>query len=112
MNGKDIFSFLVTDSRDALRRVPSGSPKKTGRPGSLRRHASPREERFAEFVQSAQFALQSVGVVPMTEAQAKPGHPAQLDRDADGVPKTSRLNKELLVELSRASRQIILLTSQ
>ena len=81
-NGKDIsfFSILVTDAQDAFRSVPSGSPKKTGRPGSLRRHASPREERFAKFVQSAQFALQRVGVVPMTEAQAKPGHPAELAR--------------------------------
>ena len=82
MNGKDIFLFFVTDAQDAFRSVPSGSPKKKGRSGSLRRHASLRAERFAKFVQSAQFALQSVGVVPMTEAHAKPGNPAQLGRSS------------------------------
>ena len=77
---KTLFLFSVTDAQDAFRGVPSGSPKKNGRPGSLRRHASPREERFANSSKSAQFALQSVGVVPMTEAQANPGHPAELAR--------------------------------
>ena len=89
-SSKTLFSFFVTDAQDAFRSVPSGRPKKTGRPSSLRRDASPREERFAKFVQSAQFALQSVGVVPMTEAQAKPGHPAELARSLRCAPRDDK----------------------
>ena len=57
--------FLGTDAQDAVRRVPSGSPKKTVvRARCDRMHHRARSDSPNSF-QSAQFALQSVGVVPM-----------------------------------------------
>ena len=108
MNGTDIFFFFfVTDAQDAFRRVPSGSPQKNRSSGLVAMACMPREERFAEFRSIRPIRVQSVGVVPMTAARAKPGHPAQLARSLASLGMTTRRTaRQLSVELISAARGV------